>query len=99
MTLQFAERQTSIYITLNIQREIIEGLLIFCLFHFTLPAQENFDPCYIINYNRDTVKGFIKAAVEEDLNVTVRFKKEINGELKDFGPADLLGFVLGNRNI
>ena len=72
--------------------KFLKCLLILCFFHCRLIAQQNFDPGYIINHNRDTVKGFIKAAVEENLNSTVQFKKDLNGELKTYRPADLYGF-------
>jgi hypothetical protein len=72
--------------------KIVKLLLMFCLFHLTLIAQPHFDPGYIINHNRDTIKGFIRAAAEGDLNSSIRFKKEIDGDLKEYNPADLLGF-------
>jgi len=77
--------------------KFLKCLLILCFFHCTLIAQQNFDPGYIIYHNRDTVKGFIKAAVEEDLNSTVQFKKDLNGELKTYRPADLSGFGVGKE--
>ena len=77
--------------------KIIKWSLILCCSHFTLLAQQNFDPGYIIDHNRDTLKGFIKTVVEADLSESVHFKKEINGEWKQYGPSDLVGFGFDNE--
>src|ERR1700685_2784639 len=64
----------------------------FCFIHFTLVAQQNFDPGYIIKHNQDTTKGLVGVAMEADLARSVKFKSEANAEWKEYTPADLLGF-------
>jgi hypothetical protein len=71
-------------------------LAIFILIHFTLNAQQSFDPGYIVKYAQDTVRGFIAVALNRDLTHSVKFKKEESAELKEYKPADLLGFGIGN---
>jgi hypothetical protein len=71
-------------------------ILIFCLCHLTLFAQQNFDPGYIIQPNLDTVKGYIETVLEANYAQSIHFKKEMNAEWKVFTPADLPGFGFGN---
>ncbi|HLA60333.1 MAG TPA: outer membrane beta-barrel protein [Puia sp.] len=73
----------------------IKCLVILCLLYAYLPAQQIFDPGYIISLNRDTVNGFIKADLESDLISRIHFKNDEGSLLKDYGPADLLGFGIG----
>jgi outer membrane protein W len=75
--------------------KFIKCLVILCLLYSYLPAQQIFDSGYIIRLNRDTVKGFIKADLESDLISVVKFKNDEGSVLKEFGPADLLGFGIG----
>jgi hypothetical protein len=67
-------------------------LALLSFFYTSLNAQHNFDPGYIIEHNRDTVKGFIETTEEKMLSGTVRFKKELNGELKEYQPTQIFGF-------
>lgn len=75
--------------------KFIKCLVILCLLYSCLPAQQIFDPGYIIRLNSDTVKGFIKADLESDLISVVKFKNDESSALKEFGPADLLGYCIG----
>jgi hypothetical protein len=72
-------------------------LILFIIIHFTLRAQQSSDPGYIINHNRDTIRGIIKSAVDEDLNESVYFKKATNDEWTQYGPSDLIGFGFNNE--
>jgi hypothetical protein len=72
-------------------------LIILCLFHTSIIAQKNSDPGFIINQNRDTVKGFIETTEEKDLSGAVYFKKEINDAWKEYHPKDLFGFGIGQE--
>lgn len=72
-------------------------LIILCLFHTALSAQKSLDPGFIINQNRDTVKGFIQTTEEKELSGSVNFKKEINGTWTAFHPKDLLGFGINQE--
>jgi hypothetical protein len=76
--------------------KFIKCLVIFILIHFTLDAQQSFEPGYIVNHGQDTVKGFIAVVLNRDLTHSVKFKKEESAELKEYKPADLLGFGIGN---
>jgi len=69
-------------------------LVVFFLIHLSLIAQKNFDPGYIIKHAQDTVRGFIEVAMESELTMGIKFKTEANSELKEYAPADLLGFGL-----
>jgi hypothetical protein len=80
----------------NAIMKFFKFLAVFILIHFTLNAQQSFDPGYIVKYTQDTVKGFIAVALNRDLTHSVKFKKEESGELKEYKPADLLGFGIGN---
>jgi hypothetical protein len=75
----------------------IQCLLILVLFHFTLFAQQNFEPGYIITHGQDTVKGFVQISLNRELTSSFRFKKEESAELKEYKPADLFGFGIGNN--
>ncbi len=75
--------------------KFIQCLVILCLLHSYLPAQQIFDPGYIITLNRDTVKGFIKEDLESDLISGIKFKHDGGSASKEYGPADLLGFSMG----
>jgi hypothetical protein len=77
--------------------KFFRSLLILCLFHTSLIAQKGFDPGYIIDQSRDAVKGFIETTEEKNLSGYVRFKKEINGELKEYNPKDLFGFGINQE--
>jgi opacity protein-like surface antigen len=66
-------------------------------FSITINAQQGFDPGYIVNHNRDTIRGFIEVSEEKTLSSTVHFKKEINGEQKEYKPTDLFGFGIGQE--
>src|ERR1700681_2894587 len=85
---------SSFILTLNPNAimKFIKCLSILCSIPFTLIAQKNFDPGYIIAGNQDTVRGFVEVAMQRDLARSVKFKNEVNAELKEFTPADLLGF-------
>ncbi len=74
--------------------KFIKCLVILCLLCPYLPAQQIFDPGYIITLNRDTVKGFIKDDLESELISAVKFKNDEGSVLKEYGPADLLGFAI-----
>lgn len=54
--------------------------------------QHGFDPGYIINRNRDTVRGLIETTEEKNLSGSVRFKKESSSEQIEYYPKDLFGF-------
>ena len=71
-------------------------LAIFILIHFKLNAQKSFDQGYIVKYAQDTVRGLVAVALNRDLTHSVKFKKEESAELKEYKPADLLGFGIGN---
>ncbi len=73
--------------------KFIQCFVILCLLHSYLPAQQIFDPGYIISLNRDTIKGFIKEDLESDLISGIKFKNDESSALKEYGPADLLGFA------
>ncbi|HET7002607.1 MAG TPA: hypothetical protein VFI33_14890, partial [Puia sp.] len=75
--------------------KFIKCFAILCLLCYSLPAQQIFDPGYIITPDRDTVKGFIKADLESDLISVVQFKQDEYSGLKKFGPTDLSGFGIG----
>ena len=75
--------------------KFIKCLVILCLLCTYLPAQQIFDPGYIIQLNRDTIKGLIKADLESDLTSAVKFKNDEGSVLKEYRPADLLGFGIG----
>ena len=75
--------------------KFVKCVVILCFLYSYLPAQQIFDSGYIIRLNRDTVKGFIKADLESDLISVVKFKNDEGSELKEFGPADVLGFGIG----
>src|ERR1700682_3485182 len=77
--------------------KFIKCSVILCLFHFNVMAQQNFDPGYIIKPNRDTLNGFIKIELESDLTSSIQFKKDEGSALKEFLPADLLGFSMGEN--
>jgi len=77
--------------------KLLRCLVILCLFHNTLSAQKGFDPGYIINLNRDTVKGFIQITEEKNLSASVHFKKELSGELKEYFPGDVSGFGINQE--
>ncbi len=51
---------------------------------------------YIVNQDQDTVRGFVAVALNRDLTHSVKFKKEESAELKEYKPADLSGFGIGN---
>jgi hypothetical protein len=74
----------------------LKCLVIFVSIHFTLHAQQSFEPGYIINHNQDTVRGFTVVALNRDLTNSVTFKKEESGELKEYKPSDIYGFRTGN---
>jgi hypothetical protein len=76
--------------------KFIKFLTIFISIHFTLVAQKGIEPGFIITHSKDTVKGFIEVALNRDLTNSVKFKKEESAELKEYKPADLLGFAIGN---
>ncbi len=65
---------------------------IFFLVQFSLSAQQNFDPGYIVRSDKDTVKGFVQSALESELTHTVKFKKELNAPVQEFTPDNLAGF-------
>ncbi len=67
--------------------KFIKCLVILCLLYSCLPAQQIFDPGYIIRLNNDTVKGFIKADLESDLISVVKFKNDEGSVLKEFSPC------------
>ena len=75
--------------------KFIKCLVILCLLYSCLPAQQIFDPGYIVRLNNDTVKGFIKADLESDLTTVVKFKMDEGSVLKAYKPSDLLGFGTG----
>ena len=77
--------------------KILHCLALLCLFHNVVIAQHSFDPGYIINQNRDTVRGFVETTEEKNLSGTVHFKKESNGELKEYFPKDLFGFGINQE--
>ena len=77
--------------------KFIKCLVILCLLCSCLSAQQIFDPGYIISLNRDTVKGFIKVELESDLISVVKFKNDEGSVLKEYHPADLLGFGMGKE--
>ena len=77
--------------------KILCCLALLCFFHNDVFAQHGFDPGYIINQNRDTVRGFVETTEEKNLSVTVHFKKESNSELKEYTPKDLFGFGINQE--
>src|SRR5664279_4490596 len=77
--------------------KILLCLVFLHLFYNTLSAQKGFDPGYVITHSRDTVKGFIETTEEKNLSNSVHFKKEINGELKEYLPQDLFGFGINRE--
>ncbi len=76
--------------------KFIQCLFIFITIHFTLFAQQNFEPGYIIIHGQDTVKGFAETSLNRELSHSIKFKKEESAELKEYKPADLIGFGIGN---
>lgn len=94
MLMGFSHRHSS-FLTQTAAMKFLSYLLMLCLFHSTIIAQKNFDPGYIINHNRDTVKGFIETTEEKKLSSSVRFRKETSGELQEYNPGDLFGFGIG----
>jgi hypothetical protein len=76
--------------------KFLKCLAIFISIHFTLSAQQNFEPGYIVKHNQDTVRGFAEVALNRDLTRSVKFKNGESSELKEYKPVDLLGFGIGN---
>ncbi|HEX3769007.1 MAG TPA: hypothetical protein VHT72_11550, partial [Puia sp.] len=72
--------------------KIFKCLIILCFLFSQLSAQQIFDPGYIIKLNKDTVRGFIKTDLESELISVVKFKDDETSVLKEYRPADLLGF-------
>ncbi len=75
--------------------KFLKCVAIFVSIHLTLHAQQSFEPGYIIDHNRDTVRGFTVVALNRDLTNSVEFKKNETGEIKEYKPADLYGFSTG----
>ncbi len=76
--------------------KFIQCFIIFILIHFTLFAQQKFETGYIIAHGQDTVKGFAEISLNSELSHSIKFKKEESAELKEYKPADLIGFGIGN---
>jgi outer membrane protein W len=72
--------------------KLFKCLVILCFLFSQLSAQQIFDPGYIIKLNKDTVRGFIKTDLESELISVVKFKDDETSLLKEYRPADLLGF-------
>ena len=72
-------------------------LFILCFLRSFLFAQQNFDPGYIVEHTRDTVRGYVEIAIEADLTSSIKFKKS-NEEPREYKPVDLLGFGIGQEN-
>jgi hypothetical protein len=72
-------------------------LIVFSSIHFTLFAQQSFDPGYIVKHDQDTLKGFIQVTLEKDLSHSIKFKKEDSSETMEYKPVDLFGFGLGKE--
>ena len=46
-------------------------LAFLCLSHLIIFAQQNEDPGYIIQHNKDSVRGFVEFTNEADLSISV----------------------------
>lgn len=76
--------------------KFIQCFFIFISIHFTLIAQKGFDPGYIITNGQDTIKGFVEVSLNRELTNSIKFKKDESADLKEYKPADLHGFGIGN---
>jgi hypothetical protein len=76
-------------------QKFVSCLAILCIFFITTYAQQNFEPGYILEHNRDTVKGYIETTMEYELTLAVRFKTDNNSAVREFGPSELAGFGIG----
>jgi hypothetical protein len=69
---------------------------ILCFLHSFLFAQKSLERGYIIQNDKDTVRGFLEFAPEADLCRSVQFKKE-NEDFRKLTPSDITGFGIGNE--
>jgi hypothetical protein len=70
-------------------------LFFFCSIHGILFAQNSFEPGYILQQDKDTLRGFIEVTSEADLCNSINFK--INNEAaKTYSPLELTGFGIGH---
>jgi len=76
-------------------RKFISCLIVLCTFSFTVIAQQSFEPGYILEHNKDTVKGYIETGLEYELTQSVKFKTDVNAVAKEFGLSELTGFGIG----
>jgi hypothetical protein len=93
----FSQWYNEYFLTLTAAMKTFRCFVLLCLLHTTLNAQHGFDPGYVVNHNRDTVKGFIETMEEKSLSGSVHFKKEINGGMKEYNPKDLFGFGINQE--
>ncbi len=76
-------------------QKFITCLPVLCFFSFTTLAQQSFEPGYILEHNRDTVKGYIETGLEYELTRSVKFKTDVNAVVKELGPLEISGFGMG----
>jgi hypothetical protein len=67
------------------------------LSHLTIFAQQNEEPGYIVENNKDSVRGFIEFTNEADLSISISFRKDVTSVMKKYGPEDLSGFGIGKE--
>ena len=70
-------------------------LAFICSFHFTLRAQQTFDPGYIVTLNRDTIRGSVLISSASEITQSVKFKNGGTGAMEVYHPAELGGFGMG----
>ena len=76
-------------------RKAFSCFVMLCIFFSTTLAQQTFEPGYILEHNRDTVKGYIENAMEYELTLSVKFRTDDKSPVKEYGPSDLAGFGIG----
>jgi len=70
------------------------ALAILSLFMISIVAkcQSEFQPGYVVNYNHDTLRGYLESSTESNLFKKVKFKSELNGSPKVFSKTDIVSF-------
>jgi hypothetical protein len=88
-------RRLTTTLKITSMQKSISCLVILCILSFRTVAQQSFEPGYILEHNRDTVRGYIETGLEYELAQSVKFKTDVNATLKEFGPSELIGFGIG----
>ena len=67
-------------------RIILPLAFLFLFLTNNLHAQD-FEPGYIVNLDKDTIRGFVQEQTDNDLVYEIDFKSSSDGEVREYSPG------------